>query len=143
MPPDQQFLSITTIFFQIYYFIQPKTNGQTLINDTLKQIENLTKKHGNDEQIKIVYKEGVDYESPSINEPDNNHKIVEPLEKVVPLYVPDDAFVNVFMVHSSHKSALDNVPFATGFQKQVWLTLLSNKKINVFQLENVNSETLF
>ena len=39
--------------------------------------------------------------------------------KVIPLYVPDDAIVKVFMVHGSEKSALVLATFALGFQQQV------------------------
>ena len=40
-------------------------------------------------------------------------------EKVIPLYVPDDAVVKVFMVHGSQKSALVLSTFSLGFQQQV------------------------
>ena len=41
------------------------------------------------------------------------------IEKVIPLYVPDDAVVKVFMVHGSQKSALVLSTFSLGFQQQV------------------------
>jgi hypothetical protein len=41
-------------------------------------------------------------------------------EKVVPLYTPDDAVVNVFMIHGSQKSALALATFSLGFQQQVY-----------------------
>jgi hypothetical protein len=54
-------------------------------------------------------------------------------EKVIPLYNPEDAVVNVFLIHSSQKSALALAPFALGFQQQVfkysYLLRLANHKL--------------
>ena len=40
-------------------------------------------------------------------------------EKVISLYSSDEAKINVFMIHGSHKSALSLASFAMGFQDQV------------------------
>ena len=59
-------------------------------------------------------------EATMLGEGDSNQSQETDVEtKVIPLYVPEEAILNVFMVHGSEKSALALASFALGFQKQV------------------------
>ena len=103
---------------QIYYFIQPKTTGVAIINDTLEQVRNFQRDHLDKENDwKRKRKVGDDSNGPcSIT---GDELKTKDDVKVVPLHVPEDALIKVFMMHSSHKSALANSPFASGFRDQV------------------------
>lgn len=99
----------------------------SIINGILQQVEHLKKEsrtmHGMKHQRNAIVISDVINEFPSPEE-DNDitemeHRTLEDHEKVVPLYAPEDAIIKVFMMHSSHKSALANAPFASGFQQQV------------------------
>lgn len=104
--------------FQIYYFIQPKTTGVTIINDTLEQVHNFQRDHLNKENDwKRKGKVGDDSSAPCGITGDKLKSKDD--VKVVPLHVPEDALIKVFMMHSSHKSALANSPFASGLRDQV------------------------
>ena len=86
-----------------------------IINDTLEQVrdfqrDNLNTVRMENDSSKLT--ENLDDQS-------RDESKCEDRVKVVPLYVPDDALVKVFMMHSSHKSALANAPFAAGFRRQV------------------------
>ena len=108
--------------FQIYYFIQPKTTGMTIINDTLEQIRNFQRDKLNTTRAERESKltQTLDGESETPRDiPEDEMKSEDYDVKVIPLYVPDDALVKVFIIHSSHKSALANAPFAAGFKHQV------------------------
>ncbi|CAB4027398.1 Phthiocerol synthesis polyketide synthase type I [Paramuricea clavata] len=102
--------------FEIYYFIQPKTTGMRIINDTLEQVRDFQR-----DDLNTVRMES-DSSKLTKNLDDQN---LDDRVKVVPLYVPDDALVKVFMMHSSHKSALANAPFAAGFRRQETVALFS------------------
>ena len=106
------------IHFQIYYFIQPKTTGVTIVNDTLEQVRNFQRDHLNTEND-WKPKNKLDGESNAQGNITGDELKSEDDVKVVPLYVPDDPLIKVFMLHSSHKSALANSPFASGFTNQV------------------------
>lgn len=112
------------LFYKTHYFIQPKTTGLTIIKDILDQIENskepYEEKSTDNERTSFPLEHGVT--SFTRDEQDLQSEELQAnqiKEKIVPLYVPDEADVKVFMVHSSHKSALANAPFALGFQQQV------------------------
>ena len=108
-------LSFVFIPFQIYYFIQPKTTGMRIINDTLEQVRDFQR-----DNLNTVRMENDSSKlTKDLDDQSGNESKCEDRVKVVPLYVPDDALVKVFMMHSSHKSALANAPFAAGFQRQV------------------------
>ena len=110
------------IFVQIYYFIQPKTTGMTIINDTLEQVRNFQRDNLNTTRVKDESKLTENDKSEALHNMSEDELKSEDHVKVVPLHVPDDALVKIFMMHSSHKSALANAPFAAGFRHQVGTT---------------------
>ncbi|CAB3995467.1 Phthiocerol synthesis polyketide synthase type I, partial [Paramuricea clavata] len=117
--------------FEIYYFIQPKTTGMRIINDTLEQVRDFQR-----DDLNTVRMES-DSSKLTKNLDDQN---LDDRVKVVPLYVPDDALVKVFMMHSSHKSALANAPFAAGFRHglckdRIVFEKNSRKRKNTFESE--------
>jgi hypothetical protein len=92
----------------------------TIINDTLEQIRNFQRDNFNTSRAESHLTKTLDDKSEmQSNVTGDEMKSEDPGVKVVPLYVPDDALVKVFMIHSSHKSALANAPFAAGFRDQV------------------------
>ncbi|XP_028415494.1 uncharacterized protein LOC114538524 [Dendronephthya gigantea] len=135
--------------FETFYFVQPKVNGLTIVNDILEQIDNInTKSLKNGSEGKVNQRKnslpdnkGKDFSSyagENILSPEftsvsdvNNENELELIsvekpsnpEKVIPLYTPENAFVKVFMVHASQKTALALASFAQGFQKQVHIAL--------------------
>lgn len=106
---------------QIYHFIQPKTTGLSIINDALEQIrsyelDNLNTDRAKNDSVLTKHSAG---DCEILKDLSENETTSEGRVEVVPLYVPDDAVINVFMMHSSHRSAMANSPFAAGFQRQV------------------------
>jgi hypothetical protein len=98
----------------------------------LEQIENISSDCNEDDPIngngQSMSSDNIQGPKKGVNaNPSNGFELVElqtvetdtRREKVIPLYDPDDAVVNVFLIHSSLKSALALAPFAQGFQQQV------------------------
>ena len=112
----------------MYYFVQPKTSGITIINDILRQIESMRTaeaEHKTKDQPDVTTSDVTshkrDIPSTSRKESFSDIKlgVRSAPEKVIPLSIQETAIIKVFMMHSVPKSALANAPFAAGFQQQV------------------------
>lgn len=111
----------------MYYFVQPKTSGITIINDILRQIDSMRTaeaEHKTKDQQDVTTSDVTrlrDIPSTSRKESfsDIELGVRSAPGKVIPLSIQETAIIKVFMMHSVPKSALANAPFAAGFQLQV------------------------
>ena len=91
----------------------------SIINDTLEQVRNFERNKLNTVRMKNLAKSAGKLDRINKSQKDVHELKSQSDVKLVPLFVPDDAIVKVFMMHSSHKSAMANSPFASGFKNQV------------------------
>ncbi len=95
----------------------------TIIDDILDQIKHTEKRLKRDEDMEstLEHDQFEKQTTSGVNSNGGYHSQVQETDetKVIPLYTPEEAILNVFMVHGSQKSALALAPFALGFQQQV------------------------